>query len=286
MRRLLRRALPSPVRRVLRRPFWAVRGRLGLPPTFLIIGAQRGGTTSLYRYLVQHPAILPADSKELHYFDYQYHKGRWWYLSQFPLALLAGDALTGEATPYYLYHPHAPARIQADLPDARLIVLLRDPVERAFSHFKLNRKKGRERPDVTFEAALEMETERLVGESERLAADSSYHSQVHQHHSYLAKGLYIEQLPRWQAIFPPEQLLVLRSEDLYTQPAAVLAQTFAFLGLPDYPLPEYMPYNASDSDPSYAGRMRADTRARLVAFFRPYNAQLYDLLGRDFGWQR
>ncbi len=103
-------------------------------PDFIILGAQRAGTSSLYYYLSQHPQILPAVRKELHFFDDHYRRGLGWYRSQFPTRGARGT-ITGEATPYYLSHPHAPARIQRLLPQARLIVLLRNPVERAISHY-------------------------------------------------------------------------------------------------------------------------------------------------------
>ncbi|MEJ2557594.1 MAG: sulfotransferase domain-containing protein, partial [Anaerolineae bacterium] len=112
-------------------------------PDFLIIGAQKCGTDSLFRYLGGHPCIKLASSKEAHYFDLKFDKGINWYRSHFPLIpykysvkrLRKQDLITGEATPYYLFHPHAPGRAAAIVPHVKLIVLLRNPADRAYSHY-------------------------------------------------------------------------------------------------------------------------------------------------------
>jgi len=110
------------------------------------VGAQKAGTSSLYSYMVQHPQVLPAARKEIHYFDRHYDKGLRWYRRHFPLrARLSSERLSGEASPYYLFHPHAPRRIAETLPDARILMLLRNPANRAISHYFHEARVGREK---------------------------------------------------------------------------------------------------------------------------------------------
>lgn len=217
-------------------------GRL---PEFLGIGVQKGGTTSLQRLLEQHPgAFLPA-AKELHYFSLYYACGEAWYRQAFAAA--RPEQRCGEITPYYLFHPAAPARIQALLPQVRLIVLLRDPVERALSQVFHSRRLGLE--PLELEQALAAEPLRLEGAEAVLAAADGRH-RSHQEHSYLARSRYEQQLPRFEALFPAEQLLVLRSEDLFAQPGRVWEQVLAFLELEPLPLPPL-------AQPANAGRGEA-----------------------------
>ena len=160
-------------------------------PGFLIVGAQRCGTTSMYRTLSQHPAILKAVlHKGVHYFDTRYDHGLAWYQGHFPLRARAAAArratgdtpLTFESSPYYLFHPLAGQRIAADLPGVKLLVLVRDPVERAYSAHELARGFETE----PFERALDLEDQRLAGQAEKIIADPGYHSHGHQHHAYRA----------------------------------------------------------------------------------------------------
>jgi Sulfotransferase family len=265
-------------------------------PDFLIIGAKRSGTTSLYRWLLGHPEVLPpfpaarwlpmrSDIKGVHHFDDARH-GTWWYRSHFPTraarALVArrtGTArvVAGEATPYYLHHPLAAARAAALVPDARLIALVRDPVERVCSHGKEQRRRGSE-PLATFEAALDAEPERLAGEAERLVADPGYRSFAHEHQSYAATSRYLEPLGRWEAAFSPGQLLVLRSEDLFADPQATLDTVFDHLGVRRARLGDAQPFNRT------AGALATGTRARLEAELAADTAALEAHLGRPMGW--
>jgi hypothetical protein len=282
----------KPVKKLARsRRFRHATSRARILPSFIIIGAQRAGTTSLFDYLCRHPDVAGptaasediAWSKELHFFDDRFSRGVDWYRALFPLALTrriaratGGDLVAGEATPYYLFHPAVPERVAATLPDVRLIALLRDPIERAYSHFQLARRKGREK--LSFEDALAAEPERLA-EDEPYLADPTYRSRHHRHHSYVARGLYAEQLERWFAQFPREQLLVLRAEDFLARPAEVYGDVLGFLGLRPWQLNDFVPRNRG----SYAPIDPA-LRARLEERFAEPNARLARLLGRDFDW--
>ena len=161
-------------------------------PDFLIIGAQRCGTTSLYRYLEKHPQVIgAAPSKGVHYFDVHHERSLRWYRAHFPTRRRrerAGRrAVTGEASPYYVFHPHGPDRVRAAVPNVRLILMLRDPVVRAFSQYQQEYARGFEDAE-TFERALELEPGRLAGERERMLADPGYDSQAMQHYAYVARG--------------------------------------------------------------------------------------------------
>jgi hypothetical protein len=245
-------------------------------PDFIIVGAQKGGTTSLHAYLAEHPLIAPPVTKEIHYFDKQFDRGLGWYRAHFQL-LDEGAMLTGESTPYYLFHPAVPARVASTLPGCRLIVVLRNPVDRAFSQHNHERALGFE--DLPFEEAIAGEPRRLEGEEERLLADPGYVSFSHQHHSYLARGRYAEQLERWLEHFDREQLLVLSAEDLFAEPATVVRESQAFLGLELETPRDLSARNARTYAP-----IAAETRAELNRAFEPHNRRLYELVGRDFGW--
>jgi hypothetical protein len=240
-----------------------------------VIGAQKSGTSSLYNYLTAHPAVIRAATKEVHYFDLHFQRGPDWYRSHFPTRLalarlgrrLGLDGITGEASPYYLFHPLVPARLRALLPDARLIVVLRDPVERAVSHHNHELADGFE--TLTLREAIEAEPLRLNGGL----------GFSHQHHSYLSRGRYAEQLERWFALFAHDRFLIVDSGELFADPGGVSARALAFLGLPAHDLPRYEVAGArphTDIDP--------ELRRRLYEYFAPHNRRLWELLGRSFEW--
>ena len=245
-------------------------------PDFVIIGAQRGGTTSLHAYLAAHPHISTPATKELHFLTDRHERGRDWYLGQFPVRLPPG-ILTGEATPYALFHPLAARRLHEIAPEARPIALLRNPVDRAYSHYRHERDRGVETLD--FAAALDAEEERLGGEEAKLAGDATYVSAAHKHSSYMARGDYAPQLRRWLEVFPREQILVVRSEDLYRRSTETLARIAEFLTIgPDVRIP-FSAHNQTAGSP-----LDPETRRRLSRHFAPLNAKLADLLGWDPGW--
>jgi len=254
--------------------------RARLLPSFLVIGTKRGGSTSLYDYITRHPAVLPATvDKGSHYFDVNYNRGWNWFRSTFPLATPMATrrgVITGEASPYYMFHPLAAERIAAALPDARLIALLRDPVTRAWSQHQYETKRGFE--DLPFEQALDREAERLAGGAEQVMAGGS--SFAHRHHTYLARGRYAEQLERLYQLFPPQQVLVLQSEALFADPAATLLRIWRFLGLADHRLEDVPVLKAN----RYEQAMPAAARAYLESYYQPHNERLYRLPGIDFRW--
>lgn len=195
-------------------------------PDFLIIGVQKGGTTSLHHYLNQHSCIQMALGKEVHYFDRDdhYHKGVNWYKAFFPLSLAAKGQLVGEVTPRYMFRENVPARSHRLLPHAKIIVLLRDPVTRVYSHYKMLKASNETLPD--FEVFLEKNIRNETISLEENGKSSGKKFNV------LERSRYSDQIKRWLEYYPREQFLFLESETFFEQPETTLKTVHAFLGLP------------------------------------------------------
>jgi hypothetical protein len=255
-----------------------LRIRMGQPralPDAVILGAMKSGTSSLHGYLVQQPGVIEPLRKEIHYFDVHYGRGESWYRANF--GRLGEPGLNLDSSPYYLLHPAVPRRMRALLPDVKLIVLLRDPVRRAYSHYWHERDKRRE--PLGFEQAVDAEPQRLGNAHVQLADGTLERSAAHQHFSYLARGRYAEQLAGWFAEYPRGQFLVLKFEDLARDPLGVLNATLGFLGLPPAAEVSLEARNTRKYPP-----MAETTAARLREYFAPHNRQLEALLGRPMGW--
>ena len=270
-------ALPEPIRKVLRGAFRTY-GRATASarplPDFLILGAQKAGTTALYAYLRWHPDITGPSFKEVSFFDRHYAKGERWYRAHLPMKR---RARVGEASPGYLFHPLAPERVRQMIPNARLIALLREPVERAFSHYQHEVALGREQ--LPFEDAVDREDERMGGEVERILRDPAYFSYAWWNYTYVSRGLYADQLARWYDVFPREQLLVLLSDELAEDTAGTYRRVLDFLGVAAHDLdayPRIFDRDYADMDPA--------TRTRLKERFEEPNRRLAQLLGRDLPW--
>jgi len=260
-------------------------------PTFLISGAQRCGTTSMYKTLIQHPQVLPAVlHKGVHYFDTSFGRGLDWYRGHFPTRAAArrvaeavgvpdGRVITGESSPYYMFHPMAGRRIAATLPDARLIILLRDPVERAYSAFTHESARGFE--DEPFETALALEESRLAGEEERLIADPTYVSFHHQHHAYVRRGRYVDQLQRLEGEVGRDRMLVIDSGDLFTDPAPVFERICEFLDLGPWRPERFEQHNARPRS-----GLDDDLRCSLAKGYEEDDERLGVWLGRIPSWRR
>lgn len=246
-------------------------------PDFLIIGAQKAGTTSLYEYLKAHPALQSnITAKEVHFFDEQYGKGLAWYRSNFPKE--KKGLLYYEASPYYLFHPLAPQRIAEAIPDVKLIALLRNPVDRAYSSYQHQVRAGRE--TLSFEEAMEQEPSRLQGEAEKITADPGYTSYNHRKFSYIERGKYIDQIKNWTRHFKKEQLLLLESESFWRDPDSTFREIFDFLGVEQAVIKTAKKHNTGN----YKSKMDPDLRKRLSDLYRPYNEELFAYLGKQFDW--
>lgn len=258
-----------------------LQGWAGCLPDFVIVGTQKGGTTELYEQLIRHPQVKSAFAKEVHFFDANYEKGMDWYRAFFPRQPdlpAPGRYITGEASPCYLFHPNAARRARLSVPQAKIVMLLRDPVSRAYSHYHHEVRLGHE--TFSFEEAIAREPERLAGEKERMLADEHYYSERYMHYSYLARGVYVDQVKSWCEHYPGSQLLVLQSEDFFAQMDRVMRQVYAFLDI------AYMPPAKLKKHKTFPYRkMDEGMRQYLREYFAPYNRQLCDYLGREFAWE-
>jgi hypothetical protein len=245
-------------------------GRPGELPDALIIGAQKAGTTSLFSYLAQHPRVSVSQVKEVHYFDNAYERGEKWYRRHFDLR--RDDEIFIEASPYYLFHPLAPARASALLPSAKLIVLLREPVARAFSHYQHVVDAGFE--DLSFEEAIASEKRRLGDSETRLARGDIARSFEHMRFSYRTRGLYAYQVERWQDYFPSNAFLFLKAEEMFASPQLVFDKVCAFLGLRRSSLPDPRARHQRSYLP-----MDERTRAELDRSYLESNRRVAELTG-------
>ncbi|MEE8601979.1 sulfotransferase domain-containing protein [Euzebya tangerina] len=255
-------------------------------PDYLIVGAQRAGTTSLHKYLLQSPSMIPARlTKGVHYFDANYDRDLDWYRAHFPLRArmvararrIGSRVVTGEASPYYLFHPDIPRRIAEVLPETSAIVVLRDPAERAWSQYHHEFGRGYEHLDAG--AAFEAEAARLAGEEERLLLDPQYQSHSHQHHSYVARGRYLEQLERLWAQLGEDRVHIVESGALKQDPQRVVDGVATFLGITPWQLTDPAQHNAR----AYRAP-DADVHRWLQEQFAEDNERLFERLGRRYAW--
>ncbi len=254
-------------------------------PDFLILGAQKAGTTSMFEYLVSHPGVLAPTTKEVHYFSHRYGKSTLWYRSHFACRAslrratthLGYRALTGEASPYYLTRPLAAVRAHGAVPAASLVVLVRDPIDRAHSHWRMNRQLGTE--PLGFAEAIAAEEDRLEGELGRIESGREFARAPHQQYSYVGRGRYADAIAPWTDRYGRERLLIVQAEQLFTEPGPVYEQVLAHLGLPppDAP-PAFLVHGGGSATEPIAPEIRAELRRSFTAD----NERLYELSGIDY----
>ena len=286
--------VPSPVKRVVHlgsRSYGRLTAPVRMTPSFLICGGQRCGTTSLYRALAAHPVVLKAVlHKGVHYFDVSYSRGMGWYKAHFPMQRSAEkvrgrygvEPQTFESSPYYMYHPQAAARIAADLPGAKLLVLVRDPVERAYSQHHHEVARGFEQ-ERDFSHAIALEAARMHRQEHKLASDPTYYSFAHQHHAYRARGEYARYLSVMARHVGRERIHVLESERFFADPEQTYDEVCRFLGLPtDLGHPVFERHNARPRQSDMEPTLRRD----LTDYFAPHDEALTTWLGRAPVWRQ
>lgn len=288
--------LPGPVvagARSVVRAYGSATAARRQPPDFLVIGAKKGGTTSIINWLLMHPQVMgmiprAQSAKSPHYFDINYWRGESWYLSHFPTTAARSRRATsvglpqqtGESSPYYLFHPYAAARVRATTPEARMIAILREPVSRAYSNYWDRRATGHESLP-SFEDAVAAEPVRLAAVPDTSLADPGSYSYDHDHHAYLRRGEYAPQLRRYFELFPREQLLVLTFDELRDDAERVFLDVQQHLGLQAHELDTSLEaFNVRTDYPPIDPGMRE----RLREHFAPHNADLERLLDRRLGW--
>lgn len=248
-------------------------------PDFIIAGVQKGGTTFLYQEMLRHPEVRGSLTKEVHFFDENFDKGIDWYSGMFPRSRSGEKILRGEASPEYIFHPGAVRRIADTLPDTLLIVILRDPVQRALSQYKHERRLGFEYC-ATFEEALALEDSRVGDEFEMLSNGSMARSFAVSHFAYTRRGLYAEQLERATKLIGRERLLVLVSEDMFVDPSGTTSRALEFVGATPHVI-----NRVGQNDMAFESEsMDEDTKSMLTQRFAAPNAELADFLGRELPW--
>lgn len=249
----------------------------GSLPDFIVIGAQRAGTTSLHANLAEHPLLRPSIMKEIQYFSLHIARGIGWYRACFP-SLRAGEK-TFESSPFYIFDPAVPPRLRATLPQAKLVVVLRDPVDRAYSHYLHSRMLGHE--ELSFVDALDAEPSRLAAARAHDGAGAYY---VQRAHSYFSRGLYADQIRHWFRYVDPSSVFIIRSEEMFSSPAKTYADLLGFLGIQSY-LPSSFAHRNSHTDSS-APVLAASVRDELLRRYAGPNEDLRDLLGWSTVWPR
>jgi len=250
---------------------------------FMIIGTQKGGTQSFYRYLMQHPQVMPSYRPDLNFFDQNYSKGIEWYSRQFPLLSEYPDGqrpqghITGEASPYYMYHPLVAERIKRHCPRTKFIVLLRNPTDRAYSHFRYAVQNGSE--SLSFSDALKLEAKRLERGKYNLMDNPFHQTKSAQFYSYISHGFYAHQLRSWFQIFDRDQFLIVRSEDYFKDPLPHVIRAHKFLGLTPNEAIKAEPVRSS----SHASLSEGTRKIIEKIFYRP-NEELCQMLGWAHAW--
>jgi hypothetical protein len=251
----------------------------GKTPDFIIIGAQKCGTSTMFHHLAKHPDIFLPKQKELHFFDENFAKGVEYYLQFFNRKKMPDRPFcTGEASPFYFFHPLAASRIQQHFPAIKLILLLRNPVSRTYSQYQHMKRK--DRISISFEHAVHLEPEILNHRRDAYFDDETHSDLMYRRFSFLARSRYAEQLQTWYQHFSREQILIIKSEDYFKNPTEIFQQIFEFIGLQPFSI--ILP---NDHQPSDYPSMKTETRKQLQEYFEPYNQELYKLTGRDFGWK-
>ena len=255
-------------------------------PDFIIIGAGQCGTTSLYNYLIQHPNIYPSSKKEINFFDYNFDKCISWYKLHFQTKfqkffktqICKKNFLTGEATPHYLFNPSVPKRVQKTLPKIKLIVILRNPVDRAYSHYSKDVTLGRQTLSFT----------EIINHEEKLKEtpiknNNTENSNLYNiwNSLYFGRGIYVDQLKNWLDVFPRDQFLILKTEDMNADLTKTLNKVFQFLNISKFQVKDIKRTNVGKYE-----KMDQSTRKILIKFYKQHNQQLYKNTRIDFDWEQ
>lgn len=256
-------------------------------PDFLLIGVPKAGTTSFFWDLCQHDLIEPPEFKEVNYFNLNTDKSLNWYRAHFPMRSKLHNSvprmITGEASVRYMCTPDAPKLVRRFMPDVRLIVMLRNPVDRAFSQYQMESrvlsKRGRTLPPFDVQISRELE---YVRHHPIHPAKHKEHVKSYGPLKYVRRGVYLPFIRYWLSVFDREQMLVLRSEDYFENLIPVLHKVFAFLDVPDDNIGHIIPSRRNFG--GYREKLPADIRHELQEFYDPHNEALYEFLKRDMHW--
>ena len=255
-------------------------------PDFLIIGAAKCGTSSLYDYLMEHPCVGKSLTKQIHFFDRYYDRQLSWYRVCFPFIwekfviekFKKKHFSTGEATAHYMTHPLAAKRAYEIVPNAKIIVMLRNPVDRAYSHYQMEKDHNKEKS--SFEEAIEKEPQLIKGEFEEMLNNKNNSGRNYPHRAYIKSGEYIDQIKLWRELYPAENFYFVNSEEFNKNTSFVYNEVLKFLGLHPFELKKYKKIRKRNYE-----KMNPEIRKKLIEYFDPYNKKLYEYLGIDFNWK-
>ena len=270
---------------LIKRHFYYLTSSFRVLPNFFVIGGVRCGTTSIYHYLGQHNCIKQAAYDELGYFDDNFHLGLNWYRSLFPTKFMQKNIeseykkfLTYDVTPFYIYNPLVVDRIFKFSPNAKIIAVLRNPIDRAYSNYN---QKMQDEGDTktTFEEIVYSEIEKIENdendeENHAFLVDEFYEL-------LLARGFYAKQLEFWFKKFPRKNVLLISSEELATNTDNTVSEIFEFLEVPNQKISDLTKQN----ERKYP-RMKDSTRNTLINFYKPYNEKLFGMLDSKFDWDK
>ena len=273
---IIKNSLRSSYHRFLKRGISGITASSRVLPNFIIIGTVRSGSTSLYYNICEHPSVLTAAYDEIGYFDSNFHLGTNWYRSMFPkkssvdeIKNETGFGITGEDTPFYFWKEEVPKRIHELIPNCKLLTILRNPIDRAYSNYNLGIRLGTEKS--SFEDSIDNEMKCL--------GKNTFRECIDQRQSYLSKGMYEKQVKNWLEIFPREQIHFLSTEEMERNPVKTLQKIFNFLEISDYKIQNPQKQKSADYK-----KMDFKTRELLSEYYRPYNKKFFGLIKQEFDW--
>ena len=268
---------------LIKRHFYYLTSSFRVSPNFFVIGGVRCGTTSLYHYLGQHNCIKQAAYDELGYFDDNFHLGLNWYRSLFPTKFMQKKIeseykkfLTYDVTPFYIYNPLVVDRIFKFSPNAKIIAVLRNPIDRAYSNYN-SKMQAEGDTKTTFEEIINSEIG-IIEKNEKNIDDYAFLVNTF-YELLLARGFYAKQLEFWFKKFPRKNILLISSEELATNTDKTISEIFEFLEVPIQKISDLTKQNVIKYP-----KMKDSTREILINFFKPYNEKLFGVLGRRFNW--
>ena len=276
----------NPYRFSLKSAYRIVTNQIRVLPDFVVIGSSKSGTTSLHYYLIQHPSIIAE--RNVHFFEYIHTNSIEWYRAHFPTKAYKNfkkiirkeKLIVGEQTATYLFHPLVPKRIHATMPNVKLITVLRNPVDRAYSNYHAQVREGFEKR--TFDDAIKSELKRIeIGKKEPEYKINNDDFNNHVIFSYLRHGIYVDFIKSWMEFFTKDQFLILSTYDLNNNHAKFLKQVFEFLNVPNRKVNGLERKNVGEYK-----KLDKSTRKFLVDYYRPHNERLFQLLGKNFDWDK
>ena len=279
----MKNTIRSSYHRIIKRGIAGITASSRVLPDFIIIGTARSGTTSLFYNICEHSCVIPAAYDEIGFFDSNYHLGINWYRSMFPtkkhmekVKKNTEFAITGEDTPFYIWSPTVAKRILKIIPNVKLIVLFRNPVDRAYSNYHLGVRAGSE--NLSFEDAIQSELDRL--KNSEIESDDDVKKYTIPR-SYIAKGFYSDQLKIWLKLFKSEQLFITSTEDFESNTENILNKIYDFLEIPQINLKNLEKHKVASYPP-----MKDETRKFLVDLYKIHNEELFRMISKEFDWNK